>query len=170
MNQELWAKVYNEHYPTLVRSMKNLLHGNPSDAEDIVQSVFVKLMATYPDNIDVINNIGGFLQRSALNRSRDQLKHTIRTISPIGESKELSELHLASAHDVEAEVFRTIQLQTLAAAIRRLPPDSQEVMNLLAQGYAYKEIAQTMKVPEGTISARISRAKEQMLKENKLFK
>ncbi len=172
MNRELWQTIYENNYEALVRSMRGQLNkGNPSEAEDIVQSVFTRLMAKYPDNVDHIINVGAILQTSVINDSKDRLKHTIRTIDPINDSKEFSELRFATQNQpIESEVTRIIQLQELAAAIRRLPTESAEVMELLSQGFLYKEIALKLNLPENTVSSRIKRAKESMLKENRLFK
>ena len=61
-----------------------------------------------------------------------------------------------------------LEKQELLNAVHRLPTDFRDVILLhYYQGFGIAEIAQTLNVPEGTISSRLSRARkklEEMLK------
>ena len=63
-----------------------------------------------------------------------------------------------------------MEKQELMAAIRRLPADFRDVILLhYYQGYGISEMAELLRVPEGTISSRLSRGRkklEEILKES----
>jgi RNA polymerase sigma-70 factor (ECF subfamily) len=51
----------------------------------------------------------------------------------------------------------------VAAAIRSLSPDHQEVIALREiQGLSYEEIAEILEVPRGTVESRLFRARRQL--------
>ena len=71
---------------------------------------------------------------------------------------------------VKGKLRASIQSEELMNAIRKLPADFRDVILLhYYQGYGIAEMAQMLKVPEGTISSRLSRGRkklEEILKES----
>ena len=63
------------------------------------------------------------------------------------------------------EIAEAEEKQALMAAVNRLPADFKEVVLLhYYQGYGIAEIAQMLGVAEGTVSSRLSRARDKLQK------
>ena len=58
--------------------------------------------------------------------------------------------------------------QTLSEAVNRLKPEFKEVVLLFYyQGYSVSDIAEMLEIAEGTVSSRLSRAREKLQKDLK---
>jgi RNA polymerase sigma factor (sigma-70 family) len=56
--------------------------------------------------------------------------------------------------DVEAETLESLEMKSLAAAIKALAPDNRQVVIMLYQGYSNKEIAEKMGISPAAVSQR----------------
>lgn len=169
MNKDAWAQIYNQHYEVLVKNITRRAEGNTHLAEDVVQSVFEKLMTTYPDDIKTIRSIGGLLQTSATNLFVDGYRQRVKQLDARGNRFELDDFKLRSSDDVETTVMEVIRNQCLDEAIKRLPDEYHDVMKLLSKGFGYEEIAANLNIEIGTVKSRISRGKEKLKNDKSLF-
>ena len=65
-------------------------------------------------------------------------------------------------------IGRLADQQTLSEAVSRLKPEFKEVVLLFYyQGFSVSEIAVMLDIAEGTVSSRLSRAREKLQKELK---
>jgi RNA polymerase sigma factor (sigma-70 family) len=65
--------------------------------------------------------------------------------------------------DVEAEFARSTDKQMLQAALEMLPVRFREALILRElEGLAYKEIAEVMEIPIGTVMSSLARGREQL--------
>lgn len=161
MNKELWQKIYENNYPKLLKNMTARMRGDRAGAEDTVQSVFANLMAKYPDNPDAIESIGGFLQVASMNLNITQYRRETRFVSADDIFFEELPDHLSTENDV----FSSIRSQLLMTAINGLSPEYIPTMKLLIKGFGYQEIADQLGDSVGTISGRISKAKDRLKKD-----
>ena len=133
-----------------------------ADAEDVVQDVFEKLLC-YNGRFESEEHLKAWLLRVTVNCCRDLwrsawLKRVVLgapTLDIIPAQEETLE-----QREEKAELMR---------AIHKLPRQFRETILLhYYQGLGISEIAQTLGLPEGTISSRLSRARkklESLLKE-----
>jgi len=58
---------------------------------------------------------------------------------------------------------QTLEIQDLARALTRLPADRREVLLLVSmEGFSYRETAEILDVPVGTVMSRLGRARDQL--------
>jgi RNA polymerase sigma factor (sigma-70 family) len=70
------------------------------------------------------------------------------------------------ADDSHARMEASMELNDVDKAMARLPNDQREaVMLVLVEGYAYKEAAAILEVPVGTLTSRLVRGREALMRE-----
>jgi RNA polymerase sigma-70 factor, ECF subfamily len=77
------------------------------------------------------------------------------------------EIHLTTTETERQEAFRQqANAETLHAALERLPHDFREVIVLHdLEGFAYKEIANVVGIPIGTVMSRLARSRARLREE-----
>lgn len=69
-----------------------------------------------------------------------------------------------AANDPRAGIEATIDLHRMMAAMQRLPAEQRAVVALiLIEGFGYRETAEILKVPVGTVSSRLVRGRTALL-------
>ena len=154
--EELYTRYAND-----VLRVSYFYLGDRQQAEDVTQDVFVRLLQSAPELVE--GKEKAWLLKVALNRCRDLWRAAWVKRVVLGSPA----MELTPAPD---QMEDRMERQELLAAIRRLPADFRDVILLhYYQGYGIAEIAQMLKVPEGTISSRLSRGRkklEEILKES----
>jgi len=160
MDEAIFEELY-EKYATDVLRVSYFYLGDRQQAEDVTQDVFVRLLTNAPDLVP--GREKAWLLKVALNRCRDLWRAAWVKRVVLGSPA----MELTPAPD---QMDDRLERQELLQAIRRLPTDFRDVILLhYYQGYGIAEIAEMMKVPEGTISSRLSRGRkklEDILKES----
>jgi RNA polymerase sigma-70 factor (ECF subfamily) len=150
-----------EKYADDVLRVSYFYLGDRHQAEDVTQDVFVRLLTNAPDLEE--GKEKPWLLKVALNRCRDIWRAAWVKRVVLGSPA----MELTPAPD---RMDENLEKQELLASIRRLPADFRDVILLhYYQGYGIAEIAEMLKVPEGTISSRLSRGRkklEEILKES----
>src|SRR5690242_7540340 len=147
------------------------LTNNPQDAEDLVQETMLKAFR-FSDSYQRGTNLRAWLFRilntSAINRYRKQASHPMTTSLPEGEEfylynriRDLSgqELNMGA----EEEVLSKYLDEDVYKALSDLPPNFRMPIILAdIEGLSYKEIAEALQIPIGTVMSRISRGRRQL--------
>ena len=127
-----------------------------TDAEDVVQDVFLRLMTHSPRFRDGEHE-KAWLLRTTLNRSRD-LYRLRRDDAPLEEATNAA--------------VETPDYGPLLSAVRSLPEAYSAVIHLYYhEGYALPEIARLLALPVPTVGTRLARGRDrlrEMLKEEEL--
>lgn len=67
-------------------------------------------------------------------------------------------------HDPRDELDRKLELQKIMAAMAQLPDEQREVVALiLVEGFGYREAAELLELPIGTVSSRLVRGRTALL-------
>lgn len=145
-----------ERYATGVLRLVYFYLGDRQHAEDICQDVFVKLLTVNPPLRE--GREAAWLHKVALNKCRDHWRNSwVRRVF-LG-----SGTFTFESIPAPDELSSRTDSEDLMTAIYQLPPDFKEVTLLYYyQGYSISEIAGILSVPEGTISSRLSRAREKL--------
>lgn len=146
---------------------------NPQEAEDLVQETMLKAFRfahTYQPGTNLRAWLFRILNTSAINRYRKQATHPTPVALPEGEDfylynqiRDLSGQELMQG--AEDEVLSQYLDEDVYKALNDLPLNFRMAVVLAdIEGLSYKEIAEALQIPIGTVMSRISRARRQLQK------
>ena len=151
-------------YPTALR----MTH-NRADAEDLVQETFTRAYA-YFGQFEPGTNLRAWLYRILTNTFLSSCRKRQREPQP-APADEIQDRQLARAASypssglmpAEVEVLEHLPDYRVLQALRQLPGASRTVVYLAdVEGYAYREIADLMGTPIGTVMSRLHRGRHQL--------
>lgn len=146
---------------------------NPQEAEDLVQETMLKAIRfahTYQPGTNLRAWLFRILNTSAINRYRKQATHPTPVALPEGEEFYLyNQIRDLSGQErnqgAEDEVLNQYLDEDVYKALNDLPPNFRMAVILAdIEGLSYKEIAEALQIPIGTVMSRISRARRQLQK------
>src|SRR2546429_1529295 len=157
---------------SLYRTALRLTH-NQQEAEDLVQETMLKAFRfskSYQPGTNLRAWLFRILNTSAINRYRKQATHPTPAALPEGEDfylynriRDLSGQELNQGAD--EEVLNHYLDEDVYEALNNLPPNFRMAIILAdIEGLSYKEIADALQIPIGTVMSRISRARRQLQK------
>jgi len=138
---------------------------NPSDAEDLVQETTLKAFAAF-DSFTEGTNLRAWLFRiltnSYINQYRKQQRQPHQTSADDLSDGQLNDVgeHLG-LRSAEAEALDQLADAEIVDALAALPDDFRMAVYLAdIEGFSYKEIAEIMDTPVGTVMSRLSRGRK----------
>ena len=142
---------------------------NSSDAEDLVQDTYMKAFAAfnqYQDGTNLKAWLYRILTNTFINSYRKKQRQPMQADS---DSVEDWQLHRAASHDSvglpSAEDFALDSLpdSEIKSALQELSEDRRLAVYLAdVEGFSYKEIAEIMDTPLGTVMSRLHRGRAQL--------
>lgn len=141
-----------EALPRLRRFARSLA-GNRHDADDLLQNTVERVLDRgVPEQVDV----GRWMFKVCKNLWIDELRaHSVRVRAAA--SPELTEEPAVSG---EAVAFGELELREVDRAMASLPDEQRLVLALVAvEGLTYREAAEVLDTPLGTIMSRLARAR-----------
>jgi len=149
-----FAQVLRIHLPRLQAAARRIL-GDDDLASDALQEALVTLWRLG----EVPSHVGAWLMRAVIHRSL----HTRRTRDRRLHWEERAGLEMLDRCplcDPERELERRQLLETLQEALEALSAEYRDVFVLRElEGLDYREIAQRLDLPVGTVRSRLSRAR-----------
>jgi RNA polymerase sigma-70 factor, ECF subfamily len=145
-----FAELYERHYQTVFRAALRVT-GNPADAEDVLQTVFVRVLARGGDVEDVALP-AAYFRRAAVNAAVDVLRHRA--------------LHAESAIDDRA--LRAVQpplllKERLRRAIATLDSDDASLFLLRhVEGLSIEELAGMFEMEKNNVAVRLHRIRQRL--------
>ena len=140
---------------------------NPADAEDLVQETYMKAFAAFESFTDG-TNLKAWLFRILTNTYINIYRKKQRQPYQSG-TDDLTDwqLHEAESHDsrglrsAEAEALDRLADADVVEALAKVPEDFRMAVYLAdVEGFSYKEIAEIMDTPVGTVMSRLHRGRK----------
>jgi RNA polymerase sigma-70 factor, ECF subfamily len=149
-------QLFRDHHAMVFRTAYRIT-GNASDAEDVLQTVFMRLAARDPA-APALGRSESYLRRAAINAALD-----------IGRSRAVgggAPLEDSLADRSRPETERRELRECLRHALARLAPRDAEVFTLrFLEGYSNPEIAQMLGVSKVWVAVTVYRTRRRLQKE-----
>src|SRR4051812_9887244 len=159
--------IFKEHHGMVFRAAYRVT-GNAGDSEDVLQTVFLRLVKRDPD-ADPVGNITSFLHRAAVNAALDLVRsrQNIRNI-PLDE---LEPVLAEGSHRSPDRLQISGEIRDwLRDALGRLNPRIAEMFTLrFFEGKDNPEIAKLMNTTPGTVAVTLSRTRDRLQKEYQAY-
>ena len=149
-------EIYDEYSRKLYLAAYRIL-GNAQEAEDVMQDTLLKVCTR--QDLSKIDNLGGYLSRSCINKSLDILRKR--------RTEESYRMELQNMPDdgqegiAEEERGREGLIGKIVSLISSLPGSCRQIVSLkLIEGYDYQEIAQITSMNENSIRSKYMRGRQ----------
>src|SRR5215467_11430063 len=160
-------KTFRENHAMVFRAAYRIT-GNAGDAEDVLQTVFLRMLKRDPE-AEVVGNMPSFLHRAAVNAALDLMRsrQNIRSI-PLDE---LEPVLAEPAHRNPERAQSSGEIREwLRGALARLNPKIAEMFMLrFFDGKENPEIARLLQTTPGTVAVTLSRTRDRLEKEFKAY-
>jgi RNA polymerase sigma-70 factor, ECF subfamily len=158
-----FERVFRENYTSVYRAAYRVT-GNAEDAEDVLQTVFLRMWKRDPER-DTVDNLPSFLHRSAINAALDVVRMRQRTRNVPLEDFAPVLAESASRQPDRAHGASEIR-EWLRQALARLNPREAEIFVLrFFEGKDNPEIARLLDTTPGTVAVTLSRTRSRLEKE-----
>jgi RNA polymerase sigma-70 factor, ECF subfamily len=128
--------------------------GNAADAEDVLQTVFMRILNLQPPPIlETVSE--SYLRRAATNAAIDILR----------QKSSRGELPLEGGPDREGPANTALLKEQVRRALGRLDPEDAQLFVLRnIDGFSYDELADQFAIERGTVASRLHRIRQALLK------
>jgi RNA polymerase sigma-70 factor (ECF subfamily) len=131
---------------------------NGTEAEDLVQEAYLKGLRGF-GSFRAGSNIRAWMFRILRNTFLTSRSGLRAATMPIDDEE------IAGETTPETEFLRRADAESLRRAIEELPVEYREVLLLCdVEGMRYKEIAEMLSIPMGTVTSRLTRARQRLRK------
>ena len=146
---------------------------NPADAEDVVQETYLKAYRAY-ESFEAGTNLKAWLYRILTNTYINRYRKKQRRPNEV-ELGEVEDLYLykrvssgaagSAGISAEMQVIESFVSEDVRNAIESLPEHFRlPVLMADVEGFSYKEIAEMLEVPIGTVMSRLHRGRKSLQK------
>ena len=156
------SPTFEDELSALLPRMRRFAHGlsrNPADADDLTQMTIERALRS-KTQWQPGTRLDSWLYKIMRNLWIDTVRSRSRkdkVEAPPDESETFG-------HDPRAGIEASIDLQRFMAAMERLPSEQREVVVLiLIEGFGYREAAEMLDLPIGTVSSRLVRGRTALL-------
>ena len=171
VSDDLKARFNEEAMPLLDQLYGGALRmtRNPQDAEDLVQETYLKAYKNF-GSFTPGTNLKAWLYRIMTNTYINSYrKKQRRPLETSADDVTDNQLYTSSSHDstglesAEVEALKAMPNSRISEALNALNEDYRMVVYYAdVEGMAYKEIAEVMEIPIGTVMSRLHRGRKQL--------
>lgn len=150
---------FRAHHGLVFRAAYRIT-GNAGDAEDVLQTVFLRLLRRGP-NTEALDNPESYLRRAAINAALDVIRarRAEQTVPLPGDGSRLMPTATARA-DISG------LRQALTRALAQLKPRPAEIFALrFIEGLSNRQIAQTLGISQVLVAVIVHRTRQRLRKE-----
>jgi RNA polymerase sigma-70 factor (ECF subfamily) len=148
-----FQELYQQHSETVYRTALRVT-GNPADAEDVLQTVFLRIL-NQQAVFEATWSSAAYFRRAATNASIDVIRRRMTQ----------AEAPLAGLDRQAAHESPPLLRQRLREAIARLDPEDAELFLLkYVEGLSVAELAEQFNIGMGTVGSRLFRIREALKK------
>ncbi|OYY71166.1 RNA polymerase sigma factor [Sphingomonas sp. 28-63-12] len=142
-----------------LRRFAHALARSAADADDLCQASIERALKAR-DQLVAGTRMDSWMYRIMRNAWID----TTRARSRHGQTFVDEEAGLAIGDAGDKQVEAAVELGYVGRALQKLPPEQREAIALvLVEGFAYKEAAEILEIPMGTLTSRLVRGREALL-------
>jgi RNA polymerase sigma-70 factor (ECF subfamily) len=167
-----FADVAMEHMPALYSAALRMTR-NAADAEDLVQETYLKAyrsFATFREGTNLKAWLYRILTNTYINtyraRQRRPVESDLDDVEDLYLYRRLGTLEaLAASRSAEEQLMDVFSDGEVRAALEELPDNFRMPVYLAdVEGFSYKEIAEILDIPIGTVMSRLHRGRKAMQK------
>jgi RNA polymerase sigma factor (sigma-70 family) len=161
---------FNQQLVNQRTPLKNFAYSltlNSEEAQDLVQETFLKALK-YRDKFADASNLKAWLYTIMKNTFINTYRRSIKTRQIISQTEDLSlvkPLNGSNSPDANSQ----INLKHITKAIDALEDEYKIPFTRYNDGFKYKEIADELELPIGTVKSRIFLARKRLMQELKEF-
>jgi RNA polymerase sigma-70 factor, ECF subfamily len=144
-----FAELYERHYETVFRAALRVT-GNPADAEDVLQTVFLRVMAGGGD-LEEVTVPAAYFRRAAVNAAVDVLRRREFRAETVFDAP-----HAA----VQAPVLLKEQLRRALGSLDR--EDASLFLLRHLEGLSIEELAEMFQLEKNNVSVRLHRIRQRL--------
>jgi RNA polymerase sigma-70 factor (ECF subfamily) len=160
-------QIFRENHAMVFRAAYRIT-GNAGDAEDVLQTVFLRMLKRDPA-ADPVDNVPSFLHRAAVNAALDLMRarQNVRSV-PLDE---LEPMLAESPHRSPERAQSSGEIRDwLRGALARLNPRIAQMFVLrFFEGKENPEIARLLNTTTGTVAVTISRTRDRLQQEYRSY-
>ncbi|GLK43813.1 MULTISPECIES: sigma-70 family RNA polymerase sigma factor [Novosphingobium] len=159
-SQDRFCEELTALLPRLRRFARGLAR-DPADADDLCQQTVERALKSRQSWQDG-TRLDAWVYRIMRNQWIDEVRARTRRSQTFTHEEEGA--NIGAPGDLAAE--NLVELGNVGRALARLPEEQREaVILVLVEGFAYKEAAEIIGVPQGTLTSRLGRGREALLRE-----
>ena len=155
--------LFEEHHRLIFHTAYRVT-GNASDAEDVLQTIFLRLLNRPPESLDTAK-AGGYLRRAAINASLDLIRSRKRSRLVALDQQVLEEVGPSSAVESDpARRFASLELRDrLRRELANVNPRAAEMFVLrYFEGYRNSEIGPMLGTSRMTVAVTLHRLRKRL--------
>lgn len=137
----------------MVRRYAYSLTGSMPDADDLLQNTLERVLSrAVPGDVELVKWVFRVCRNLWIDEYRARkVRYT---------AHQQPELYEEQHVDGEHAICKEIELDRVNLAMEKLPAEQRSILSLVAiQGMSYKEVADTLEIPMGTVMSRLARAR-----------